>query len=63
MKEKQKNDSETIQLLLEKQLQENSGKESESDGNNEEQNLENIESILNDFLFVLKQIITKKVFN
>ena len=57
MKEKQKNDSETIQLLLQKQLQDNSDKESEPD---EEQNLKNIESIPNDFLFVLKQITTRK---
>ncbi|KAH9722796.1 hypothetical protein KPL70_006845 [Citrus sinensis] len=54
LKEKQKNDSETIQLLLQKQLEDNSEKEVESDGENE-QNVENIESIPNDFLFVLKQ--------
>ncbi|KAH9658340.1 hypothetical protein KPL70_023450 [Citrus sinensis] len=59
LKEKQKNDSETIQLLLQKQLQDNSDKEVESDGDNE-QNLENIESVPNDFLFVLKQITTRK---
>ena len=52
LKEKQKNDSETIQLLLQKQLQEDFDKESEPD--NEAQNLENIESIPNNFLFVLK---------
>ena len=60
LKEKQKDDSETIQLLLQKQLQDNSDKESEPDGDNEEQSLENIESIPNDFLFVLKQITTRK---
>ena len=59
LKEKQKNDSETIQLLLQKQLKDNSDKEIESDGDNE-QNLENIESVPNDFLFVLKQITTRK---
>ena len=59
LKEKQRSDSETIQLLLQKQLEENSDKEIESDGDNE-QNLENIESIPNDFLFVLKQITTRK---
>ena len=59
LKEKQKNDSETIQLFLQKQLQDNSDKES-NDGDNEEQSLENIESIPNDFLFVLKQITTRK---
>ena len=53
LKEKQKNDSETIQLLLQKQLEDNSDKEVESDGDNE-QNLENIKSVPNNFLFVLK---------
>ena len=57
LREKQKNDSETIQLLLQKQLQDNSDNESEPDNDaNNEQSLENIESIPNDFLFVLKQI-------
>ena len=59
LKEKQKNDTETIQLLLQKQLEDNSDKEVESNGDNE-QNLENIKSIPNDFLFVLKQITTRK---
>ncbi|KAH9657497.1 hypothetical protein KPL70_023096 [Citrus sinensis] len=59
LKEKQKNDSETIQLLLQKKLEDNSDKEVESDGDNE-QNLENIEYVPNDFLFVLKQITTRK---
>ena len=54
LKKKQKNDSETIQLLLQKKLQDNSDKEPDSDGDNEEQNLDNIESVPNDFLFVLK---------
>ena len=58
LKEKQKNDSETIQLLLQKQLEDNSNKE--TDGDNE-QNLENIESVPNDFLFVLKQITTRNI--
>ncbi|KAH9723910.1 hypothetical protein KPL70_007305 [Citrus sinensis] len=53
LKEEQKIDSEAIQLLLQKQLDENSEREVESDGDNE-QNIENIESIPNDFLFVLK---------
>ena len=60
LKEKQKHDSDTIQLLLQRQLQDNSDKEPEFDGDNEEQNLDNIESIPNDFLFVLKQITTRK---
>ena len=60
LKEKKKNDSETIQLLLQKQLEGNSDKEVESDDDNE-QNLENIESVPNDFLFVLKQITTRKI--
>ena len=59
LKEKQKNNSETIQLLLQKQLEDNSDKEVESDGDNE-QNPENIEFIPNDFQFVLKQITTRK---
>ena len=54
LKEKQKNDSETIQLLLQKQLEDNSDKEVESDDDNNKQNLENIKSVPNDFLFVLK---------
>ena len=53
MKEKQKCDSQTIQLLLQKQLENDSDKEIESDGDNN-QNLVNIESVPNDFLFVLK---------
>ncbi|KAH9698350.1 hypothetical protein KPL71_023981 [Citrus sinensis] len=60
LKEKQKNDSETIQLLLQKQLEDNSDKEVESDDDNNEQDLENIKSVPNDFLFVLKQITTRK---
>ena len=59
LKEKQKNDSKTIQLLLQKQLEDNSDKEIDSYGENE-QNLENIEYVPNDFLFVLKQITTRK---
>ena len=59
LKEKQKNDSETLQLLLQKQLEDNSDKEVESDSDNE-QKVENIESIPNDFLFVLKQITMRK---
>ncbi|KAH9734495.1 hypothetical protein KPL71_017395 [Citrus sinensis] len=61
LKEKQKSDSETIQLLLQKQLQDNSDNESNpDDGDNIDQNLENIESVPNDFLFVLKQITMRK---
>jgi len=45
--------------LLQKQLEDNYDKESNSDEENEQQ-LENIESIPNDFLFVLKQITTRK---
>ncbi|KAH9671101.1 hypothetical protein KPL70_017221 [Citrus sinensis] len=61
LKEKQKSDSETIQLLLQKQLQDSSDNESNpNNGDNIDQNLENIESAPNDFLFVLKQITTRK---
>ncbi|KAH9704874.1 hypothetical protein KPL70_011636 [Citrus sinensis] len=61
LKEKQKHDSETIQLLLQKQLQDNSDNESNPDnGDDNDQNLENIESVPNDFLFVLKQITMRK---
>ncbi|KAH9696694.1 hypothetical protein KPL71_023272 [Citrus sinensis] len=60
LKDKQKTDSETIQLLLQKQLQDNSDKEVESDDDNQEQNVGNIKSVPNDFLFVLKQITTRK---
>ncbi|KAH9801918.1 hypothetical protein KPL71_001205 [Citrus sinensis] len=61
LKEKQKHDSETIQLLLQKQLQDNSDNESNpDDGDDNDQNLENIESVPNDFLFVLKQITMRK---
>ncbi|KAH9800593.1 hypothetical protein KPL71_000725 [Citrus sinensis] len=61
LKEKQKHDSETIQLLLQKQLQDNSNNESNpDDGDDNDQNLENIESVPNDFLFVLKQITMRK---
>ena len=59
MKEKQKCDYQTIQLLLQKQLENNSDKEVESDGDND-QNLGNIESVPNNFLFVLKQVTTRK---
>ena len=41
-------------------MQENSDKESDSDNDNNDQSLENIESIPNDFLFALKQITTRK---
>ena len=55
LKERQKNDSETIQLLLKKQLEDNSEKGSDSEKDEtENQNLDNIESLPNDFLFVLK---------
>ncbi|KAH9716045.1 hypothetical protein KPL71_021316 [Citrus sinensis] len=60
LKEKQKTDSDTIQLLLQKHLDDNSDKEVDSDGDNKDQNVDNIESIPNDFLFVLKQITTRK---
>ncbi|KAH9653688.1 hypothetical protein KPL70_027479 [Citrus sinensis] len=61
LKEKQKSDYETIQLLLQKHLQDKSNNESNSDdGDNNDQSLENIESIPNDFLFVLKQITMRK---
>ncbi|KAH9763843.1 hypothetical protein KPL70_001312 [Citrus sinensis] len=59
LKEKQKSDSETIQLLLQKQLQENSDNESNPD-DGEDIKVENIEFVPNDFLFVLKQITTRK---
>ncbi|KAH9801496.1 hypothetical protein KPL71_001059 [Citrus sinensis] len=59
LKEKQKNDSETIQLLLQKQLQDNSDNESNPD-DGDEIKVENIESVPNDFLFALKQITTRK---
>ena len=58
LKDKQKCDSQTIQLL-QKQLENNSDKKVESDDDND-QNLENIESVPNDFLFVLRQITTRK---
>ncbi|KAH9777048.1 hypothetical protein KPL71_006899 [Citrus sinensis] len=60
LKEKQKTDSATIQLLLQKQLQDASDKEVESENDDIEQKIDNIESIPNDFLFVLKQITTRK---
>ncbi|KAH9650891.1 hypothetical protein KPL70_026534 [Citrus sinensis] len=59
LKEKQKSDSETIQLLLQKHLQDNSDNESNPD-DGDEIKVENIESVPNDFLFVLKQITTRK---
>ena len=59
LKEKQKHDSDTIQLLLQKQLNEDSDEEVKTDGENG-QKVENIESVPNDFLFVLKQITTRK---
>ncbi|KAH9735729.1 hypothetical protein KPL71_017843 [Citrus sinensis] len=49
LKEKQKKDSETVQLLIKKQLEENSEKEVESESDNE-QNVDNIESVPNDFI-------------
>ena len=60
LKEKQKRDSETVQLLLQKHLQDNSDNESTHSDNNIEQNVDNIKSIPNDFLFVLKQVTTRK---
>ena len=54
LKEKQKNDSETIQLLLQKHLQDDSENESTHENENIEQNVGNIESVPNYFLFVLK---------
>ncbi|KAH9779649.1 hypothetical protein KPL71_007778 [Citrus sinensis] len=60
LKEKQKTDSATIQLLLQKQLQDTSDKEVESENDDVEQKIDNLESIPNDFLFVLKQITTRK---
>ncbi|KAH9769837.1 hypothetical protein KPL71_012161 [Citrus sinensis] len=59
LKEKQKSDSNTIQLLLQKQLQDNSDNESHPD-DGDDIKVENIESVPNDFLFVLKQITTRK---
>ncbi|KAH9669172.1 hypothetical protein KPL70_021675 [Citrus sinensis] len=59
LKEKQKSDSDTIQLLLQKQLQDNSDNESNPD-DGDDIKVENIESVPNDFLFVLKQITTRK---
>ncbi|KAH9686113.1 hypothetical protein KPL70_014237 [Citrus sinensis] len=59
LKEKQKSDSDTIQLLLQKQLQDNSDNESNPDVGDDIK-VENIESVPNDFLFVLKQITTRK---
>ncbi|KAH9649499.1 hypothetical protein KPL70_026003 [Citrus sinensis] len=60
LKEKQKNDSDTIQLLLQKQLQDNSDNESNPDDDGDDIKVENIESVPTDFLFVLKQITTRK---
>ncbi|KAH9667484.1 protein LOW PSII ACCUMULATION 3 [Citrus sinensis] len=60
LKEKQKSDSDTIQLLLQKQLQDNSDNESNPDNDGDDIKVENIESVPNDFLFVLKQITTRK---
>ncbi|KAH9735172.1 hypothetical protein KPL71_017654 [Citrus sinensis] len=60
LKEKQKTDSATIQLILQKQLQDTSDKEVESENDDVEQKIDNLESIPNDFLFVLKQITTRK---
>ncbi|KAH9688794.1 hypothetical protein KPL70_015237 [Citrus sinensis] len=60
LKEKQKSDSDTIQLLLQKQLQDNSDNESNPDDDGDDIKVENIESVPNDFLFVLKQITTRK---
>ena len=57
LKEKQKTDSKTIQLLLQKHLEDNSNKEVDYD--NDDQNVGNIESVPNDFLFVLKKITTR----
>ncbi|KAH9800352.1 hypothetical protein KPL71_000635 [Citrus sinensis] len=51
LKEKQKSDSDTIQLLLQKQLQDNSDNESNPD-DGDDIKVENIESLPNDFLFV-----------
>ncbi|KAH9704363.1 hypothetical protein KPL70_011429 [Citrus sinensis] len=59
LKEKQKSDSDTIQLLLQKQLQDNSDNESNPD-DGDDIKVENIESVPNDFVFVLKQITTRK---
>ena len=60
LKEKQKCDSETIQLLLQKHLQDDSDNESTHSENQIEQNVDNIESVPHDFLFVLKQVTTRK---
>ncbi|KAH9663275.1 hypothetical protein KPL70_019618 [Citrus sinensis] len=59
LKEKQKSDSDTIQLLLQKQLQDNSDNKSNPD-DGDDIKVKNIESVPNDFLFVLKQITTRK---
>ncbi|KAH9659546.1 hypothetical protein KPL70_023886 [Citrus sinensis] len=61
LKEKQKSDSDTIQFLLQKQLQDNSDNESNPD-DGDDIKVENIESVPNDFLFALKQITTRKYF-
>ena len=60
LKEKQKSDSETIQLLLQKHLQDDSDNESTHSENQIEQNVDSIESVPHDFLFVLKQVTTRK---
>ncbi|KAH9718253.1 hypothetical protein KPL71_022149 [Citrus sinensis] len=60
LKEKQKSDSDIIQLLLQRQLQDNSDNESSPDIDGDDIKGENIESVPNDFLFVLKQITTRK---
>ncbi|KAH9745864.1 hypothetical protein KPL70_004238 [Citrus sinensis] len=59
LEEKQKSDYDTIQLLLQKQLHDNSDNESNPD-DGDDIKVENIESVPNDFLFVLKQITTRK---
>jgi len=53
LKEKQNSDFKTIQLLLQKQLQDNSDNEFNHD-DGDDIKVENIESVPNDFLFVLK---------
>lgn len=45
---------------MQKQLEDNSDKEIESDNDNDEQNIDNIEPLPNNFLFVLKQITMRK---
>ncbi|KAH9768959.1 hypothetical protein KPL71_011812 [Citrus sinensis] len=60
LKEKQKSDSDIIQLLLQRQLQDNSDNESSPDIDGDDIKGENIESVPKDFLFVLKQITTRK---